>query len=138
MALQMSLMGAMPVTKDNLIHILNAKEPIDIIDILLELGYERSSKEYHEAWDKATAILKPMCRHAEAFYSVYTIREVFPDGVERGVYYHKFSRHKLPEAGGPVNGYEALDPDDDDDADEEDQDIYKQILNDTKKEARKA
>ena len=139
MALQMSLMGAMPVTKDNLIHILNAKEPLDYGRLLDELGYDIN--EDREAWSKAydqiREILQPMCKRGEAYYTVY-LDWVQHEGRTMGVYNHKFSLHRLPEACGSVRGYEALDPDGDED-ENEDMDVYKQVLKKTKKkEARKA
>ncbi len=130
MAIQMSLMGPRPVTKDNLVHILKAKEPLTYGQILDELGYDVNAdeSEWSKAWDQVRDILQPMCKRGEAYYRTY-LDWVQHDGEKMGVYNHKFSVHDLP-SHGAVHGYEMIARDDDED--DEDIDAYKNLLKEAK------
>lgn len=116
--MQMSLTGEMPITKDNLLRVIKAHEPVDVVELLVLMGYDRADSDaFVKAMEDASAILKPACKRGEACFMVYLDR-VERDGRTVGVFHHKFSVHKLAESQGPVRGYEMVGREDDDDDDD--------------------
>lgn len=128
MALQMSLMGPMPLTKDNLRHIIARHQPVDVADILKEMGYDRADTgAWSKAFDEAHVILQEMCKRNEGI--------MFRCLLDGNCFIHRFSTHYLPNDHGHVSGWEPLDPDGDAEEDE-DMDACKRIQKSLRKEVK--